>query len=118
VAPGKTTTVYIKPEERVAVIKSHQRKLERMMIGITLFIFGGIALFILVPSRALNATTAWISELENGGTVSRNAATNCLDPRNKKTNYCLDRAAMVESDWKAMSKFQNGKVNHFTLTGR
>jgi hypothetical protein len=118
VAPGKTTTIYIKPEDRVAQLKSHQKKIERMMVGVTLLIFGGIAAFILIPSQALDTTSAWISRFENGGTVSRNAATNCLDPRNRKTAYCLDRAAVVESDWKAMSRFSGGKANQFTLTGR
>ena len=117
-APGKTTTVYIKPEERVAALVSSQRKIERTMIGVTLLIFGGIAAFILIPSRALNTTTAWISQFENGGSVSRNASTNCLDPRNKNTVYCLDRAASVDADWRSISRGQNGKSNQFTLTGR
>ena len=117
-APEKTTKVYIRPEDRVAELKSHQRKIERLMVGVTLSIFGGIAVFILVPSKALDSTSAWISNFENGGPVSRNAATNCLDSRNKNTSYCLDRAAVVESDWKSMSRFQNGKANQFTLTGR
>lgn len=117
-APGKTTAVYIKTEDRVAELKSSQRKIERVMVGVTLLIFGSIAAFVLIPSRALDSTTAWISQFENGGNVSRNASTNCLDPRNKNTVYCLDRAASVESDWRSITRGQKGKSNQFTLTGR
>lgn len=117
-AQQKTTILYIKPADRVAALKDQQRKIERLMVGITLVIFGGIAMFLLIPSEALESTTAWISRLENGGTVSRNVATNCLDPRNRNTAYCLDRAAAVESDWRSITRFSNGKSNQFTLSGR
>lgn len=117
-ATGKTTVVIVKPEERVAALESSQRKIERIMVGVTVLIFGGIAAFILIPSRALDTTSAWISQLENGGSVSRNASTNCLDPRNKNTVYCLDRAASVDSDWRSISRTKDGKSNQFTLTGR
>jgi hypothetical protein len=118
VAPGKTTRVYINPEARVAELKSRQRKVERTMIGITLLIFTSISAFFFIPSKALEATENWISRMENGGEVSRNASANCTDPRNKNTPYCLERQANIDSDWKSISRFQNGKTNQFTLTGR
>ena len=117
-AIGKTTVVMVDPRERIRALRRQKRKIEWIMIGLTIFIFGGISVFLLIPSQALRRAEALISFLENGGKVSRNPAVTCADPRNRNTAYCLDKRGRTEGDSKAFPRIQDSKVNQFSLGGR
>ena len=108
----------VDPHDRINALRRQKRKIEWIMIGVTLFIFGGISVFMLIPSHALRNAEAFISYLENGGKVSRNPAVICTDPRNRNTAYCLEKLGRTEADSKAFPRIQDSKVNQFSLGGR
>ena len=43
------------------------------------------------------------------------SATNCRDPQNANTPYCQNRKGQIESNWRSISRYHQGKSNPFTL---
>ncbi len=109
---GKQTTIAFSERER-----RRRRLLERTAMSITVFFCAALIFSVWYTDGAvLNSTIAYLSQFAGADSqASRNAAINCMHPRNRNTPYCQERTSRAEADWQAMSRVQGGKSAPFTL---